>query len=202
MSIGNSFIAALSGIIVTVSSAHARDGDWRFGVDVHGSTLGLPTVGLGGLAGLVGATGPAVELERRLTRALWLWLRGTATWSDSDTVSALNGGLGLGVRLLVNPEDRLRIGWSLGVMGSLSRTEVSEGASVSEMSAVSLVLGVTGDFELVEGLDLRLGVDVARVGLTFAHQRVTSDGETVTHDDDGLSAGLAVSPHLGLALAF
>ena len=199
----------LCGTLAVVESGHAEG--WRLGADLFGGSFYVGSYGIFGLENS-SLTGTGVGIERALSPSVWLFGSLAGSFSESDKVSIQTGDLTLGARFVANPEDRVHIGWTVALAGTLgaSDTKNSGFRQRSDIEAVTLKVGVTADLTLTESLELRVSADLAEVGYQHHSDRYTSPdpatgsslGAGGLYAESGVVALLGLSPKIGLGLRF
>lgn len=220
--------AMMGGCVFGAAEAHAKEGpadetedqapppDWLLGAGVGIGGIGLGGVGVGGTSG-VGSIGGfpmlyGAGIERRLSPSLWLFgdLGGSfVTYEDDSAYPSSQSGYSLdgrlGLRPVINPEDRIQLSLLASLGASLNRFEFS-GTTVDETGAmvpesntskawsIHADAGIAVDFWLSPVIALRLDTGLLRV----AHQRSSQGGATAT----SWAAELRLSPSVGFLVGF
>lgn len=188
--------------------------DWLLGAGV-----GIGGIGVGGVGGTsgIGVIGGypmlyGAGVERRLTRSLWLFgdlggsfasYEGDGAYPISQASYSLDGRLGL--RPVVNPEDRIQLSLLASLGASVSRLE-ADATTIDEAGAVATETarskawsihadaGIAVDFWATRSIAVRLDTGLLRV----AHQRFSQGGATTT----SWVAELGLSPSVGFLVGF
>ncbi|HHH11023.1 MAG TPA: hypothetical protein ENK23_02995 [Sorangium sp.] len=209
--------AAASGLADTDIDGAPPRYDWSIGAGIGGTSV----VGIGGVGGLGAARSPLISamVEHRLGKHVWLMtsLRGSYGASEqggagygyhsrSRTIS-IGGDAGL--RLVINPDDAFQFSGyaAAGYQWGRQRYEYSSAAQtqLEEIRHWNVNGRVGGAIErtLVDGIGVRLAVDLGRLSYGPTEHRLPSDGEFVRVDVyDAWDVGLALSPSLEARMKF
>ena len=176
---------ALVAVVCLGSVAQADDGDWRLGAEVGLTSSGTT---LGGLGGLGPTTSGTSGLEYRVSERWWLLARVNGSVHSQDGLDLWELGAGLGGRLVLNPNDLVRVSLT-GVLdtfhgeGTINDNDVwYQGGGVT--------LGMAVDLALVDALDLRLALPLLRLTVTD------------TTSSTAFAIAFDMAPTVGLAVTF
>jgi hypothetical protein len=191
------------------------DANWSFGIGFSS----LIVSSSGDLSDQVLAL---ADIERRLSRRLWLGFGVEGTYYSTQSASEFNGpttsaqqsGRGGGfltLRYIINPGGFIEVSPMLWVGGSVGYThEVDASTPPGQATVVTsekglsddeqATLGVALERELIPRLYLRVALNVAQ--LEHSHSPSLFAGSTSHNFNDGWSASLIVEPTGSLRFAF